>query len=51
MKEQQLCSMTTIIFNVAEFVLVLAATIVFQSMYGSDKTEDVVVNWSDEAPD
>lgn len=51
MKEQQLCGFVTIVFNVAEFILVLTATIVFQAMYGSDKKEDMVMNWSDEGPD
>ena len=40
----------TIVFNVAEFILVLAAAIVFQSMTSSDDKAEWVGDWSSDGP-
>ena len=46
-KEKVSCSMSTIIFNVVELILVLASAIIFQVLYSSDDAEEVVYVWHD----
>jgi len=49
LKEKERCSKLTMSFNVAEFALVLVAAILFQVLYTSDDTSEIVLNWVSDA--